>query len=461
MDTEEKRRSRQPGAGSNSRNGAPQRRRPPERTASSEAFSRPSGNRPSAPGGTRSAPRGRENPHRDAGRTESRRPAARREEFRQMPESRAENRRPAGNRTDSVRSERSLPQSRHPQRRRQETRRRSDRSYPERAPQPAEGRQKRPEIIYTPPKPFNRNRFLLRLGTATAVVLALTFVLSVFFKVKVVTVSGANLYTPYQVMEASGIRKGNNLLSVGKTSAYAKIKTALPYVSKIRISIKLPDTVNIGIEERDVVYSVQAQDDAWWLISADGEVVGKTDSAEAEKHIQVSGIKLASPEQGQKAMVSESAADDSAKPEDQDGAGSAQKSEDQDGTESAQKPEDQEEAESAQKPDDQNAAEPAQEPEEGTSASGALRLKVALEILQSLEKYGLVQDVTSVDVHDVGAITVMYGNRFEVRLGNSAQLDYKVKCMKQAVGQMKDYQSGILDVSFTTWENMVGYTPFE
>ena len=47
------------------------------------------------------------------------------------------------------------------------------------------------QIQYTPAKPFNRNRFLLRLATVAAVVLALVMGMSIFFKVNQVYVSGA------------------------------------------------------------------------------------------------------------------------------------------------------------------------------------------------------------------------------------------------------------------------------
>ena len=45
---------------------------------------------------------------------------------------------------------------------------------------------------------------------------------------------------------------------------------------------------------------------------------------------------------------------------------------------------------------------------------------------------------------------------------NNSKYDiaYKIAYMKNAILQMSDYQTGILDVSFTTWPDQVGYTPF-
>lgn len=53
-----------------------------------------------------------------------------------------------------------------------------------------------PDVVYTQPGPFNRNRFLLQLCSIVAVVLALTFGISLFFTVKHVEVSGMEKYTP-------------------------------------------------------------------------------------------------------------------------------------------------------------------------------------------------------------------------------------------------------------------------
>ena len=53
-----------------------------------------------------------------------------------------------------------------------------------------------------------------------------------------------------------------------------------------------------------------------------------------------------------------------------------------------------------------------------------------------------------------------YGNRYHVTLGDAGRLEYKVSAMKAAIQKMGEYQSGYLDVSFTTWPDQVGYTPF-
>ena len=45
------------------------------------------------------------------------------------------------------------------------------------------------QVVYTPPKPFNKLRFLLSLVTVVAIVLALSLGMSIFFKVENILVS--------------------------------------------------------------------------------------------------------------------------------------------------------------------------------------------------------------------------------------------------------------------------------
>lgn len=270
------------------------------------------------------------------------------------------------------------------------------------------------EIVYTQPQPFNRNRFLLRLATVAAVVLALVFGMSIFFKVENVTVAGAEKYTAWDVKEASGIQEGENLLTLNKAKIGGKIRTQLPYVKSIRIGIKLPDTVNIEIVEMDVVYAVEGADSAWWLMDASGKIVEKVSASAAKGYTQVLGVQLDSPAVGEQAVAVE--------------------------------------------------PEPAQTDESGqtvpVTVRGSERLTAVVTILQYLEENGVIGQAASLDVSDLKGIELWYENRYQVLLGDTTQLGYKIQSMKKAIDQQKAYQSGILDVSFTTWPDQVNLSQF-
>lgn len=271
-----------------------------------------------------------------------------------------------------------------------------------------------PVIIYTEPQAFNRSRFFLQLLTVTTVVVALVLGLSVFFKVKTITVSGADVYDAWTVREASGISEGDNLLTFSRARAGALIKANLPYVKDVSFGIKLPDTVNIIIVEDDVVYAIKDANSQWWLMNSSGRVVEQTTSGKASNYTQVLGVTLEDPVAGEKGVATESL--------------------------------------------------PTETDESGeyipVTVTGAQRLSAALEILQALEDNDIVGSAASVNVASLEAITLWYGTRYQVDLGDSTDLAYKIACMNDAILQLSDYQSGILDISFSIWADQVGYTPF-
>lgn len=273
---------------------------------------------------------------------------------------------------------------------------------------------KTPAVIYTQPRTFNRSRLVIQLMTVLAVVLALVMGMSVFFKVKVITVSGAKVYSAWTVREKSGIVEGDNLLTFGRTRASGQIIANLPYVKSARIGIKLPDTVHIEIEEEDVVYAIQDQDGVWWLINSNGKIVEQTSSAYAKNYTQVLGVTLSYPQSGERCIATEE--------------------------------------------------EPTETNDEGefipVTVTGSVRLNAAMEILRALEANDIVGSATSVDVTQIEDIILWYGSQYQVNLGNTSRMDYKIACMNDVILQMSDYQTGILDVSFTTWTDQVGYTPF-
>ena len=280
-----------------------------------------------------------------------------------------------------------------------------------------------PTVIYTQPQAFNRNRLLIQLITVSAVVMAMVVGLSVFFKVGDITVTGAEVYTPWSVREASGISEGDNLFTFSRARAGALIKANLPYVKDVRFGIKLPDTVNIIIEEEDVVYAIKDQDEQWWLINSSGRVVEQAKKGAASNYTQIVGVALDHPLKDQAAMAVEALT-------------------------------------VAQEPGADPTAETTEPVVAPPTVSGAQRLNIALQILRALEDNDIVGNAASINVSQIQGITLWYGTRYQVNLGDSANLEYKIACMNSVIMNMQEYQSGVLDCSFTVWPDQVGYTPF-
>ena len=271
-----------------------------------------------------------------------------------------------------------------------------------------------PAVIYTEPSTFNRNRFAVQMLTVAAVVVAFVLALSVFFKVETITVTGADVYSAWAIREASGISEGDNLLTFSHARAGAQIKANLPYVNTVRFGIKLPDTVNIIVEEAEVVYAIKDSKGQWWLMNYSGRVIEQVNSGVAANYTQVLGVALESPAVNLQAVAAETP------PTETDANGEFIP----------------------------------------VTVTGALRLNTAMQILKALEANDIVGDAASVDVTRIEDIILWYGTRYQVNLGDSTRLDHKITCMNDVILQMSDYQSGILDISFTHWTDQVGYTPF-
>lgn len=271
------------------------------------------------------------------------------------------------------------------------------------------------QLVYTQPKVFNRNRFLLRLATVFAIVLALIFAMSIFFRVETVNVAGVTKYNEYDVFEASGITKGEYLLTLSKSRISSKILQKLPYVNSVRIGIDLPGTVNIEVEELAVVYSIGAKDGSFWLMDSRGKVLEKVSAAQATTYTKIEGVDLDAPVAGQMATAYE-------------------------------------------EPPDSTLPEGVTAPVIVTAQE---RLDAAIALLVQMERNGIMGQAVSVDASKLNNLSFWYKDQYQIQMGDSSSLEYKMRLIKAAIDQMGDYRNGTLDVSFTIRPDEVIYTPFE
>ena len=255
------------------------------------------------------------------------------------------------------------------------------------------------DVVYLPPKPFNRSRLALHLVTVIAVVLAVVLGLSVFFKVEVIEVSGTDKYTVQEVQDASGIKTGDHLLTFGRTKAAGKIISALPYIKSARIGIKLPNTVKIEIEEVDVTYALKSSDGNWWLMSAAGKIVEQVVDAQNIRHTKILGVQLESPKVGEQAIAWQ----DPVPPTDENGNPIP------------------------------------------VTVTAAERLNAVISIAGFLEQNRIIGKMASIDVNYLMDIQLWYGNQYQILLGSTEQLGVKIATMKAALSQV-NYDEGILDI---------------
>lgn len=276
------------------------------------------------------------------------------------------------------------------------------------------------DVVYTPPKPFMRNRLLLRLATVFAIVLALVLAMSVFFRVEHIQVSGMDQYTAWEISQASGIAEGDSLFSLELPGAAARIME-LDYVKDVRISIRLPNMVLIEITEVRVSYAISDINQNWWLVNSNGRITAKAEKETENQYTKVLGVYLDSPKVGEQVKALETTA-------------------------------------------------PGQDENGNTipvTVTDAHRLSTALDIMDYLERNSIIGQAASINVKELGSIEFWYGEQYQVKLGDESQLLHKISLVKGAIDKLssESHNSGVLEVFLHDVQNEdddeVKYTRFQ
>lgn len=124
-------------------------------------------------------------------------------------------------------------------------------------------------------------------------------VLTVFFKINTVNVTGAKIYANSKVMEESGIEIGSSLFSVSEKKLNEILPQKLPYVKSVKLTRKLPDTLVIDVTAtRETAAFVYGS--GYILVDDSGKVLDRDAKMLRENVAVVSGVALKGAPQGQK-----------------------------------------------------------------------------------------------------------------------------------------------------------------
>jgi len=101
------------------------------------------------------------------------------------------------------------------------------------------------------------------------------------------------------------------------------------------------------------------------------------------------------------------------------------------------------------------------------TVTDANRLSTAFEIIDCLERNGIIGQAKSIDVHDLGNLEFWYGEQYQAKLGDATQLLRKISLVKGAIDKFssESHNSGILEVCLnnlaTEEDDKVKYTSFQ
>lgn len=239
-----------------------------------------------------------------------------------------------------------------------------------------------------------RRRKAIAGALCVAGVLALGVVLSINLLFKVTdfrietpertTPADTGIYTEQQIIDTVGVNVGDNLLGFSTKEKSAQLLSALPYLDVARVDVQLPGTVVIKV--RPAAEQFKLLYNGSWLVLSGQLKVLRVENAEP------SGLVLleANLAQGQSTAPGAYLTLEYA-------------------------------GQTAAEASEPGMATPEQA-QQDTQSNDVLH-----ELLDELEKHGLLEGTTVITMTDMDEISVLYEGRVSVRLGTANNLDYKVR----------------------------------
>ena len=127
-----------------------------------------------------------------------------------------------------------------------------------------------------------------------AALIAVIAAVSTFFKISDIQVEGNMIYSNEEIVSASGLKTGSMLFFAGRRGAGRRIYAKLPFVDRVRIKTRAPDTLVISVEEAGAAACIET-DGRWLLINRSCKVLGY---AEAPANAEIVGLTPDGPEEG-------------------------------------------------------------------------------------------------------------------------------------------------------------------
>ncbi len=279
-----------------------------------------------------------------------------------------------------------------------------------------------------------------------AVVAAVVFGVAIFFKVNTVEVQGNSIYSAAEIASASGIQKGDNLFTLNKEAAAGSIKASLPYVETVSVIRFLPDRIVIEVKESDATFAVSSDTNTTWLINSVGKAL------EQIRDSSVTSVQT---------------------PADPEPAPDAQPSGDEEaGPDAEQAPVEENVPAQTQTPDTVQPA-PAEDTQTELSAQQGMpprilgvtvtnpragsvvtatepqKLDAALAVIAALDGTGILDHIVSINVEKEFDVVLQYDERYEIRLGGTDDLAYKINYLTVILDRLSDFQAGTIDLTFT------------
>lgn len=114
--------------------------------------------------------------------------------------------------------------------------------------------------------------FLYKLLSFLIILAAILVGCVAFFRVNQITVEGNSRYSAQEIIGASGVELGENLLLISKPQTAGSIQKQLPYVQNVFVIRHPPDGLTLRITESAAAAVIRVED-TWWLMDARGKLL--------------------------------------------------------------------------------------------------------------------------------------------------------------------------------------------
>ncbi len=310
-----------------------------------------------------------------------------------------------------------------------------------------------------------RFSFLLKGLTILAVFAAMTMGATVFFQLEQVAVTGNTRYTQQEIERISGLCQGDNLFRINKYEIKEDILQALPYVEDVNITRRLPNTIQIEIQEWDAVARIYASG-----YSTQEEI--------PSEEVKIENVPEDVPQQEE--IAEDGTASGEEIPKENAGADGTEIPKEDTASEEPEQSRDDIHSES----EDQNLwlmsvggrilerALPdspgilikgltALAPKAGTplavSQDQQDKLDALLLLMEAIDARGCMEKISEIDLSASAGITMRYEGRFLVKLPMAGDFPYCLHALEKVVEQRADNETGTMDL--TRKDYAVVYSP--
>lgn len=228
--------------------------------------------------------------------------------------------------------------------------------------------------------------------TFLVVIMAVIFVMSIFFRVTDIQVEGNEHYTDQEIIKAVVIEEGDNLFFFDRIAATSRVFAKLPYIEEVSVERQLPNKVIISVQECKALAYLQVGDEEW-AIDYSCKILGKATAEETGDLIPILGVSPGTLMIGEKLTTA-------------------------DGNEEL--------------------------------------VNFISEVLYQLQERGLASQVNKIDFSNAYSVRIAFGDgRYTFKIGGSSNVEYKFGMIVSVMSQLKAGDVGTIDVSDGTTAHFI------